>query len=183
MNKNAGTRLPVVVALSACLMLVPSAHALDATMARIKKSGTIVMGHRDAAVPFSYVDAGVVKGYSIDLCMAVADAVRRDLGAKEIKVKWVPVNAQDRFAAVKSGKVDIECGVTTNTLGRQKEVDFSPMTFVDGANILVRNESSIRSVLDLAGKSVAVAGNTTTESALKIEIERQDGVLMLAKKN
>ncbi len=70
MNKNAGTRLPVVMALSTCLMLVASAHALDATMARIKKSGTIVMGHRDAAVPFSYVDAGVVKGYSIDLCMA-----------------------------------------------------------------------------------------------------------------
>ena len=183
MNKKISTGWPVVVALSTCLMLAPAAHALDATMARIKKSATIVMGHRDAAVPFSYVDAGVVKGYSIDLCMAVADAVRRDLGAKEIKVKWVPVNAQDRFAAVKSGNVDIECGVTTNTLGRQKEVDFSPMTFVDGANILVRNESSIRSVLDLAGKSVAVAGNTTTESALKagFAARKIDGRLVAVK--
>ena len=181
--KSIANALPAVLALTGCLMLAPAAHALDATMARIKKGGVIVMGHRDAAVPFSYVDAGVVKGYSIDLCMAVADAVRRDLGAKEIKVKWVPVNAQDRFAAVMSGKVDIECGVTTNTLGRQKEVDFSPMTFVDGANILVRNESSVRSVLDLAGKSVAVAGGTTTESALKAGFAQRkiDGRLVAVK--
>ena len=183
MLKKFAAPITLLIALSVCILAAPVAHALDATMARIKKSGSIVMGHRDAAVPFSYVDGGVVKGYSIDLCMAVADTVRRELGLADIKIKWVPVDAKSRFAAVKSGKIDIECGVTTNTLGRQKEVDFSPMTFVDGANILVKNESSIKSVLDLGGKSVAVAGGTTTENALKIGFERRkiDGRIVQVK--
>lgn len=181
--KNFTTRMPLVMGVCICLLATSTAHALDATMARIKKSGIIVMGHRDAAVPFSYVDAGVVKGYTIDLCTAVADTVRRELGLKDLKIKWVAVDAQSRFAAVKSGKIDIECGVTTNTLGRQKEVDFSPMTFVDGANILVKNENSIRSVLDLGGKSVAVAGGTTTENALKLGFERRkiDGRIVVVR--
>ncbi len=181
--KTFATRLPLLMGLCICLLATPAAHALDATMARIKKSGTIVMGHRDAAVPFLYVDADVVKGYSIDLCTAVADIVRRELGLTDIRIKWVPVDAQSRFAAVKSGRIDIECGVTTNTLGRQKEVDFSPMTFVDGANILVKNESSIKSVLDLGGKSVAVAGATTTENALKLGFERRkiDGRIVVVR--
>ncbi len=181
--KTFATRLPLLMGLCICVLATPAAHALDATMARIKKSGTILMGHRDAAVPFLYVDAGVVKGYSIDLCTAVADIVRRELGLTDIRIKWVPVDAQSRFAAVKSGRIDIECGVTTNTLGRQKEVDFSPMTFVDGANILVKNESSIKSVLDLGGKSVAVAGATTTENALKLGFERRkiDGRIVVVR--
>ncbi len=181
--KTFATRLPLLMGLCICVLATPAAHALDATMARIKKSGTILMGHRDAAVPFLYVDAGVVKGYSIDLCTAVADIVRRELGLTDIRIKWVPVDAQSRFAAVKSGRIDIECGVTTNTLGRQKEVDFSPMTFVDGANILVKNESSIKSVLDLGGKSVAVAAGTTTENALKLGFERRkiDGRIVVVR--
>ena len=164
-------------------MAAAPAHALDATMTRIKKSGVIKMGHRDAAVPFSYVDGGQVKGYSIDLCIAVAEMVRRELGVKDLKVQWVPVDAKSRFTAVKSGAIDIECGVTTNTLGRQKEFDFSPMTFVDGANIVVRNESSIKSVLDLSGKTVAVAPNTTTENALKVGFARRkiDGKIVIYK--
>ncbi|MBL8377417.1 MAG: amino acid ABC transporter substrate-binding protein [Burkholderiales bacterium] len=171
--KTPTTTFSLLATLGIALMTTSAAHALDATMTRIKKTGTIVMGHRDAAVPFSYVDAGVVKGYSIDLCTAVADTVRRDLGLKDLRIKWVAVDAKTRFSAVRSGKIDIECGVTTNTLGRQKEVDFSPMIFVDGANILVKNESSIKSVLDLSGKSVAVAGGTTTENALKVGFERR----------
>ncbi|MFN0160385.1 MAG: amino acid ABC transporter substrate-binding protein [Burkholderiales bacterium] len=183
MTKTSQTFFSLLAALGTGLLAPSAAHALDATMARIKKTGTIVMGHRDAAVPFSYVDAGVVKGYSIDLCTAVADTVKRDLGLKDLKIKWVPVDAKSRFSAVRSGRIDIECGVTTNTLGRQKEVDFSPMTFVDGANILVKTESSIRSVLDLGGKSVAVTGGTTTENALKVGFERRkiDGRIVIVR--
>jgi glutamate/aspartate transport system substrate-binding protein len=172
-----------MLALTVGVFCAPAAHALDATLTRIKKTGTIVMGHRDAAVPFSYVDGGVVKGYSVDLCLAVADTVKRELGLKDIRIKWVPVDARSRFTAVKSGTIDIECGVTTNTLGRQKEFDFSPMTFVDGANILVKNESGIKSVLDLAGKTVAVSANTTTENALKVGFKRLkiDGRIVIVK--
>jgi glutamate/aspartate transport system substrate-binding protein len=172
-----------MLALTVGVLCAPAAQALDATLTHIKKTGTIAMGHRDAAVPFSYVDGGVVKGYSVDLCLAVADTVKRELGLKDIRIKWVPVDARSRFTAVKNGTIDIECGVTTNTLGRQKEFDFSPMTFVDGANILVKNESSIKSVLDLAGKTVAVSANTTTENALKVGFKRLkiDGRIVIVK--
>ena len=181
--KHSSKSLFAFLALAAGLVATAPAHALDATMTRIKKSGVIKMGHRDAAVPFSYVDGGQVKGYSIDLCLAVAGMVQRELGIKDLKVQWVPVDAKSRFTAVKNGAIDIECGVTTNTLGRQKEFDFSPMTFVDGANIVVRNESPIKSVLDLSGKTIAVAPNTTTENALKVGFARRkiDGKIVIYK--
>ena len=181
--KQSSKSLFAFLVLAAGLVTAAPANALDATMTRIKKSGVIKMGHRDAAVPFSYVDGGQIKGYSIDLCMAVAEMVRRELGMKDLKVQWVPVDAKSRFTAVKNGAIDIECGVTTNTLGRQKEFDFSPMTFVDGANIVVRNESPIKSVLDLSGKTVAVAPNTTTENALKVGFARRkiDGKVVIYK--
>lgn len=173
----------LIATLLASCLAAPAAHALDATLSRIKKTGTIVMGHRDAAVPFSYVDAGTVKGYSIDLCMAVAEGVKRELKLNDLKVRWVPVDAKTRFSAVKGGQIDIECGVTTNTITRQKDFDFSPMTYVDGANILVKAVSPVQSVLDLGGKSVAVTTGTTTENALRTGFARRkiDGRIVIVR--
>jgi ABC-type amino acid transport substrate-binding protein len=80
---------------------------------------------------------------------------------------WVPVSAQDRIMQVVEGKVDLECGTTTVTLGRQRQVDFSLITFLDGGAFLARAGSSARTPQDLRGARVGVSAGTTTEKALR----------------
>ena len=72
-----------------------------------------------------------------------------------------------------SGRVDIECSTTTWTLGRQKEVDFSLITFVDGGSILTRVESDAGRLADFGGKRIAVITGTTTEKVLKASLEQR----------
>ena len=49
------------------------------TLDKIKASGTITIGHRDASLPFSYLDDKQQPiGYSMDLC-AIVDAVKAEL--------------------------------------------------------------------------------------------------------
>jgi ABC-type amino acid transport substrate-binding protein len=67
---------------------------------------------------------------------------------------------------VDQGKVDLECSTSTITLARQDKVDFSLMTFIDGASFLTLTSSPIRSLSDLSGKRIAVIPGTTTEKAL-----------------
>lgn len=158
------TRL--LIALALCLPL--AAKAGDGILAAIQKSGTIRLGHLQSAPPFSFVDgAGQPQGYSVELCKRVAENIRQELKLGDLKIAWVPLQLQDRIEAVRNGKVDIECGTTTWTLTRQQEVDFSLMTFVDGATVLVNGNSEMLRIADLNGKKIAVVPTTTTAGSLQ----------------
>jgi len=129
---------------------------LDGTLKKIKTLGTFTIGYRDAAPPFSFSGADKRPvGYSIDLCMHVANAVQKQLGLANLKLTWVPLTAENRIDMVAQGKVDIECGTTTATLSRQERVDFSLMTFVDGGSLLSTSGTNIRELADFAGKRIA----------------------------
>jgi len=126
------------------------------TLAKIKVSKTLTIGYRESSPPFSYL--GLDKrpaGYSIDLCLQVATAVQKALGLSDLKLSWVPLTPETRIEAVKRGTVDIECGSTTASLGRQEQVDFSLMTFVDGGGLLVTKDSNLRGLADLSGSADA----------------------------
>ena len=140
---------------------------LDGTLKKIKTSGTFTIGYRESAPPFSFPgpDKRPV-GYSIDVCMQVASAIQKQLGMADLKLNWVPVTAENRIDMVAQGKVDIECGTTTMTLSRQERVDFSLMTFIDGAGLLTTAGTNWRGVADLTDKRIAVIPGTTTEKAL-----------------
>ena len=144
------------------------AQKITGTLKKIADSGTFTIGYRDDSKPFSYLDSsGVPIGYSIDLCKRIAAATRETLGLAKLDIKYVKVSAKDRFDAVESGKVDIECGATTITLSRLERVDFTMMTFVTGGSLLSKKSDPITMTGDLSGKSVAVLKNTTTMVALK----------------
>lgn len=146
-------------------------HTSSGTLAKIAKSGEIVIGHRESSVPFSYLDTGQEPvGYSIDLCMKIVEAVAEELG-QEIAVRYVPVNPKTRIALMANGTIDLECGSTTNNLTRQQQVEYLPITFVTGTKLLVRKESGIASVADLDGKAVALAQGTTNERAVLAAVE------------
>ena len=170
--------LPAALALCAVLVVQASgALAQDKsksapdpvdTLKRIKDSGAITIGVREASVPFSYIDAQKQpQGYSIDLCLKVADAVKTELKMPRLDVRFVPVTSGNRIAMVKDGKVDLDCGSTTNTRDRQKDVAFAYTTFVAGIKMLAKKSSNITSVEDLRGKTVVVTKGTTSEKMLK----------------
>jgi ABC-type amino acid transport substrate-binding protein len=143
------------------------AYAQGDTLAKIKSSGTLTIGYRESSVPFSFTGQDKrPTGYSIDMCLYIASFVQKAAGLADLKVNWVPVTPENRIQAVAGGSVDIECGSTTASLSRHEQVDFSLPTFVDGGSLLVKRDSSLRGLGDLAGKKIAVASGTTTEKAL-----------------
>ena len=153
---------------------VVTTEAQADTLAKITESGTIVFGYRTASPPFSFVDqSGKAVGYSIDLCERIAAAVKDELSLNGIKIDYVPVTAENRFSMVRQGKVDIVCGSTTNTLKRRERVAFTLLTFITGAEMLVRTGSGIDKLKDLKGKKVGVVKGTTTETGLTKALKQQ----------
>jgi ABC-type amino acid transport substrate-binding protein len=160
----------IAIALVLTLPLA-AAHADGGALANIKSNGVIRLGHLQDAPPFSFVEGGTPQGYSVELCKHVAQSIQQQLKLPSLRIQWVPLALQERIPAVRDRKVDIECGTTTWTLSRQQEVDFSLMTFVDGATVLVRGNSDLMRLADLNGKKVAVVPTTTTASALQAALK------------
>ena len=164
--------LPFVIALWFGALSSASAHDV---LAALKTSGVIRMGYLEDAPPFSARGAsGPPEGFSVELCARVAAAIGREIERPDLRVEWVPVTLADRFEAVAKGRVEIECSTSTWTFSRQKSVEFSLMTFVDGGTILIRNDSDFSRVRDLAGKRVAVMRNTTTQRSLADVLQRRE---------
>lgn len=140
-------------------------------LAEIAERGSIVLGHRESSVPFAYLDENQKPvGYSIDLCMAVVAAVEETLGT-DLEVSFVPVTPQTRIALMANGTIDLECGSTTNNLTRQEQVEYLPVTFITGTQILTRADSGINGIDDLEGKRIGLAQGTTNERAILAEME------------
>ena len=163
-----------LLALAAAALALPAAAQTTGTLKKIADSRSITFGYRVDAVPFSFRDSnGQPSGYSVDLCRRIAAAVERTLNVSRLDVKWVPVTPENRIAQVTSGAVDLECGVTTVTLGRQQQVDFSNLIFVEGGSMLIRAEGGPQRLADLAGKTVGVLANTTTETRLRAVLKER----------
>lgn len=133
----------------------------------IAANKTIRIAHRIDALPFSFVDRDKqVAGYTIDVCKAVVASLQRQLKVASIRIEWVPVTTQNRFETVANGQADLECGSSTVTLARMKEVDFSNYVFVESTGLAVNLSAAINKLQDLAGKKVAVISGTSNEKAM-----------------
>jgi glutamate/aspartate transport system substrate-binding protein len=162
---------------AAVLMAAPPSHAqfettdpdtVSGTLARIKTTGVVRIGYREASIPFSFLDrSGRPIGYSIELCDAVVKKIGRLLDRDDLKVDFVKVTSDDRLDAVVDNRIDLECGSTTNNLERRKRVDFSPMIFVSGTKVMVPVATPWRDFRDLKGRKMAVTRGTTNAQALK----------------
>jgi ABC-type amino acid transport substrate-binding protein len=167
------TTRTLVLIVAACVAAVLSAAATAQTLDKIRKQGTITLGYIDGAAPFSYADGnGDPQGYSVELCRTIADGIAAQLERSQLKMRWVKLTIQNRIDAVRRKQVDLECSTTTWTLGRQRLVDFSLVTFLDGGSVLTKLSSDTRRLADLAGKRVAVITGTTTEKALRESLTR-----------
>jgi ABC-type amino acid transport substrate-binding protein len=150
------------------------AQAQEGRLKKIAQTKTISVGYRTDAMPFSFSEDGKqIDGFTIDLCKRVITSIERQLKLTALQVKWVPVTSQSRFDAVAKGAVDMECGASTMTLTRMKQVDFSSVIFVETTNLLVKSTAGPRSLSDMSGKKIAVVAGTTNERALNAQIKRR----------
>jgi glutamate/aspartate transport system substrate-binding protein len=145
----------------------PAPGSID-TLKRVRETNTLLIGVRETSVPFSFLDAQKQpQGYSVDLCVRVADAVKAELKLPKLDVRFVPVTSANRIPALVEGKIDLECGSTTNTRDRQKQVAFAYTTFVAGIKMLAKKTSNVGSVEDLRGKNIVVTKGTTSEKMMR----------------
>ena len=139
---------------------------------RIAERGTINIGHRETSIPFSYIgDSEKPIGYSIDICMHIVEAVKKQLGKDDLKVKYVPVTGQTRIPLIANGTIDLECGSTTNNLTRQKQVSYLSTTFITGTKLASKKGSGITEIEDLEGKIIGMSSGTTNEKAVKAKLK------------
>jgi glutamate/aspartate transport system substrate-binding protein len=168
--------------LVSCLLVLASgtsAVAAQGVLDRVREGGALVIAHRDSSVPFSYLDTKTGKpiGYAMDLCLHLADVVRRATGRKDMAVEFVAVTSANRVATVAEGRADLECGSTTNNAERRKSVAFTIPHYITGARLLVPAGSSVTRLEDLAGKKlVSTKGSTPLRAAQQINRERLMGL-------
>lgn len=170
-------RFPRSLAIAALALALPGAPALADALDEAAARGTLRLGVRADAPPFSAsVEAGRYEGYSVDLCRAVVEAAAARTG-RPIRPDLVAVDAGNRLTLLAEGKIDLLCEATSRTLGRADQVDFSLPTFVTGAGLMVRLGPSPIALPALGGgglglpaqppRRVGVLAGTTTEHALR----------------
>lgn len=147
---------------------------LDGRLQKIAAGKSVSIAYRADAAPFSFTDANQqVTGFSIDLCKRVVNSIERQLKVPRLQVNWVPVTTATRFDAVAKGQADMECGSSTVTLSRLKQVDFSSFIFIESTGLLTKAAFGLRSLSDLAGRSIAVVAGTTNERAVHEQLRRR----------
>jgi general L-amino acid transport system substrate-binding protein len=132
------------------------------TLDKIKAAGSFSCGVPTGIPGYAQPDSqGVYTGFDIDVCKAISAALFGDPG----KVKYVPLTAQQRFAALQSGEVDVLSNNTTWTLTRDTDLgfDFAPVVFFDGQGFLVPKKLGVKGAKELNGATVCVQPGTTTE--------------------
>jgi len=169
MMKLLATLFGLCVVAMGCGLLARDVQAQESlTVKKIRETGVISIGHRLGSVPFSYVDDKLKPiGYSMDLCYLVVDAIKDKLKLRSLQVLLTPVTPATRMPLVANGSIDLECGVTTNTLDRQKTVAFTVTTFVAAGRLLSPRTAPLSSVEDLKGKTVVSTVGTTNIQFLK----------------
>src|ERR1700687_1850728 len=144
----------LLLAIAACAICTAPAAAQEptGTLKKIKDSGSITVGHRDASIPFSYYDDKQQPvGYAVDLCMRIVDAVKTELKMPKLEVKYQLVTSANRIPLMANGTIDLECGSTTNNLERQKQVSFTITHFLTANRWVTKKASNIKTLEDLKG--------------------------------
>ncbi len=138
-------------------------------LARVKERGYLICGTNADLPGFGFYDnvRQTWSGFDVDFCRAVAAAIFGDATKVEFVALVTGPGPNNRFDAVREGRVDVLFRNTTWTLGRNiSGLAFGPTTFHDGQTFMVRVKDRITKLEDLAGKTICVAKGTTSEQNL-----------------
>jgi len=159
-----------------------NAAAQEGTLKKIKDAGSITIGHRDGSVPFSYYDDKQQPvGYAMDLCARIVEAVKSELKAPKLDVKYQLVTSANRIPLMANGTVDLECGSTTNNLERQKQVAFTITHFVTANRWVAKRSAKLNKLEDLKGKTiVSTAGTTNIKQITELNGQKSLGMNIIS---
>jgi len=145
------------------------------TLAKIKASGSITLGVRESSGLSYTLGNNKYVGFHTEMGERIIADLQKQLGLAKLETKYQPVTSQNRIPLVTNGTVDLECGSTTNTAARQKDVAFAVTTYVEEVRMAVKANSGITSIKDLNGRSVATTTGTTSVQTLR-KHERAGGI-------
>ena len=150
--------IPAALAIAAFALPAHAGKTLDSVKAR----GQLVCGVNTSGPGFSNADSqGRWTGLDVDFCRAVAAAVLNDAS----KVKFVPLNSQQRFASLQAGEIDVLSRNSTWTLTRDASlgIEFTGINYFDGQGFMVPKKLKIDSAKKMNGATVCVQAGTTSE--------------------
>ena len=179
-------RLGMGLGLALLLSAGPAgAQDLTGTLKKIKETGTISLGYREASVPFSYLDGDQKPvGYALEICRKIVGAVQRELKLDRLDVKLTPVTSSTRIPLIANGTIDMECGSTTNNAERQKQVWFTNTHYLTASRMVSKVSSHIGKIEDLKGKTVvSTAGSTNIVQANEANTTRGLGLTIIPAKD
>jgi glutamate/aspartate transport system substrate-binding protein len=161
------------------------AQDLTGTLKKIKDTGTITIGHRDASVPFSYYDdKQQAVGYAMDICNFIVADLKAQLKLPKLEVKLNPVTSATRIPLIANGTIDLECGSTTNNAERQKQVSFGPTYYLTASRYVFKKSSGITDIASLKGKTVvSTAGTTNLKQVSEANTAMNLGLTILTAKD
>lgn len=158
-----GEPAPAPSARPDAVTIKPAVSAPSPTLAAVRKRGWLSCGVHPGLAGFAYPDRrGAWRGFDVDICRAIAAAVLGDAA----KVRFTPVTAEDRFTALKDGRIDVLSRNTSWTLSRDAEFDFPAVTYFDGQGFLAPKALSLASAEELGGARICVQANTVSEANL-----------------
>jgi glutamate/aspartate transport system substrate-binding protein len=172
----------LLAGLAATLAAAMPAAAQEGTLKKIKDSGSITIGHRDASLPFSYYDDKQQPiGYAMDLCAKIVDAVKAELKMPSIKTNYQLVTSANRIPLMANGTIDLECGSTTNNVARQEQVWFANTHFVTANRWVSKKSAKLKTLQDLKGKTVvSTAGTTNIKQITEINAAQNLGMNIIS---
>lgn len=178
-----GTTLAAFLSVSA--VAFANEPALEGTLAKIGDDGVVVVGYREASIPFSYYnDAKNPIGYSMDFVDLILERVKASLDKPDLQVRKVPITSQNRISLLQNGTIDFECTTTTHNKSREEQVDFSNSLFVVGTRLLTKVDSGIKDFPDLKGQNAVVGAGTTSEILLrKMNVEKKMDMNVISAKD
>ncbi|MGF6738448.1 ABC-type amino acid transport substrate-binding protein [Paraburkholderia atlantica] len=168
----------VLLALTACGAVAfagpARADELTGTLKKIHDDGVVVLGVREASIPFSYFDGKRTVGYSQAIAMQIVDEIRKTLGMAQLRVHEITVTSSNRTPMLLNNQIDLECGSTTHTVERENVAAFSDSLFQYAVRMITRKNSGITDFRDLAGKPVVTTAGTSDERLLRsLNTEKQ----------
>lgn len=168
-------------------LAVSSAFAAEpgGTLEKVKETKRIVIGFQEASIPFSYLDANQKPaGFTVDICMKIVDAVKRELKQPQTVVEFTPVTPANRIPLLINGTIDLNCASATNSAERQKQVAFTNSHFLAASRFAAKKASNLHKIEDLKGKTVvSVAGSTNINQLNKVNAERNLGMNIVSAKD
>jgi glutamate/aspartate transport system substrate-binding protein len=167
--------LALAIASLAAGAFAQAAAPAPSTLDKVKASGVITMGTREASGALAYtVGDGKFTGFHVEVCQRIIAEMEKQAGRK-LETKYMAVTSANRQLLLQNGTVDIECGSTTNNATRQKEVSFLNNTYIEEVRIAVKTSSGITSINQLKDKTVATTTGSTSVQLIR-KHERANGV-------